>query len=259
MWFEEADVLQLLAPKQRARPWSKWLLYPVLWILFRLRILGLVTDREIRGKLSTFFRSRWFEPPFDGDRFLALLFDGMSAMQRPSVKASSLLPPGHTLDLSVTVTDMLDIPVTQNQHPGSNPRARQVCSGHSGSAIGRTEVRSRIGRGNLPGLALAARATSSFPACFSAGAKRPTPSTKAGACFAPGLRPSQSQLRCLSISLGWPANSPKIDKDSRDVRHCRRHPCWAARRGKCHHKACRRPPVLSMADHITPWIDFLLL
>src|SRR5213080_4849470 len=82
MWLEEADVLRLLAPRQRARPWSKWLLYPVLWILFRLRILGLVTDREIRGKLSTFLRSRWFEAPFDGDRFLALLFDGMSAMQR---------------------------------------------------------------------------------------------------------------------------------------------------------------------------------
>jgi predicted acylesterase/phospholipase RssA len=26
MWLEEADVLRLLAPRQRARPWSKWLL-----------------------------------------------------------------------------------------------------------------------------------------------------------------------------------------------------------------------------------------
>ena len=26
-------------------------------------------DREVRRKLSTFFRSRWFEAPFDGDRF----------------------------------------------------------------------------------------------------------------------------------------------------------------------------------------------
>src|SRR6516162_1623815 len=110
MWFEEADVLRLLAPKRRARPWSKWLLYPILWILFRLRILGLVTDREIRRKLSTFLRSRWFEPPFDGDRFLALLFDGMSAMRRSNLPASSLLPPGHELDLAVTVTDMFGYP-----------------------------------------------------------------------------------------------------------------------------------------------------
>src|SRR5262249_58469231 len=110
MWFEEADVLRLLAPKQRAHPWNKWLLYPILWLLFRLRILGLVTDREIRRKLSTFFRSRWFEPPFDGDQFLSLLLDGMSAMQRTDVKSSSLLPPGHELDLSVTVTDMFGYP-----------------------------------------------------------------------------------------------------------------------------------------------------
>src|SRR5262249_28375331 len=106
MWFEEADVLRLLAPKQRARPWSKWLLYPLLWILFGLGFLGLLPDGRIRQNLWKFLRSRWFEPPFDGDRFLALLYDGMGAMQRSIVKTSSLLPPGHALDLSVTVTDI---------------------------------------------------------------------------------------------------------------------------------------------------------
>jgi patatin-related protein len=168
MWFEEADVLRLLAPKQRARPWSKWLLYPVLWILFRLRILGLVTDREIRGKLSTFFRSRWFEPPFDGDRFLSLLFDGMSAMQRPTVKASSLLPPGHTLDLSVTVTDVfgyprrleINTPAAIHEREQSLLWSFRFCHWSDGSAF------SDLDDGNLPGLALAARATSSFPGVF---------------------------------------------------------------------------------------------
>src|SRR5262245_55080667 len=167
MWFEEADVLRLLAPSQRARPWSKWLLYPFLWILFRLRFLGLVTDREIRRKLSTFFRSRWFEPPFDGDRFLSLLFDGMSAMGR-SRASSSLLPPGHVLDLSVTVTDMfgyprrlaVNTPATIHEREQSLLWSFRFCRWSDGTVV------SDFDDANLPGLALAARATSSFPGVF---------------------------------------------------------------------------------------------
>jgi patatin-related protein len=167
LWFEEADVLRLLAPKQRARPWSKWLLYPVLWILFRLRILGLVTDREIRGKLSTFLRSRWFEPPFDGDHFLGLLFDGMSAMGRSNRK-SSLLPPGHELDLAVTVTDMFGYPRRLEINTPAAIQEREqgllwsfrFCHWPDGSVV------SDLADDNLPGLALTARATSSFPGVF---------------------------------------------------------------------------------------------
>jgi hypothetical protein len=62
-WLEETDVLRLLAKSQRARAWSKWFLYPMLWILLRSRMFELATDREVRRKLSTFFRSRWFEAP----------------------------------------------------------------------------------------------------------------------------------------------------------------------------------------------------
>jgi patatin-related protein len=168
MWFEEADVLRLLAPKQRARPWSKWLLYPILWILFRLRILGLVTDREIRRKLSAVFRSRWFEPPFDGNRFLSLLFDGMRAMRRPGAKPSSLLPPGHALDLSVTVTDIFGYPRRLEINTPTEIHEREqsllwsfsFCHWRDGS------VASDLDDTNLPGLALAARATSSFPGVF---------------------------------------------------------------------------------------------
>jgi patatin-related protein len=64
LWLDEADVLRLLGSSQRARPWSKWFLRPVLWTLFRLRRLGPAVDREIQRNLSMFFRSRWFEPPF---------------------------------------------------------------------------------------------------------------------------------------------------------------------------------------------------
>ena len=48
-------------------------------------------DREVRRKLSTFFRSRWFEAPFDGDRFLELLFDGLRDMRQSDNAPSSLL------------------------------------------------------------------------------------------------------------------------------------------------------------------------
>jgi patatin-related protein len=168
MWFEEADVLRLLAPKQRARPWSKWLLYPVLWILFRLRFLGLVTDREVRAKMSTFLRSRWFEPPFDGDRFLALLFDGMSAMRRSNPPASSLLPPGHELDLAVTVTDMFGYPrrLEINTPAAIQEREQGLLWSFRFSHWPDGSVVSDLDDDNLPGLALTARATSSFPGVF---------------------------------------------------------------------------------------------
>ena len=168
IWLEEADVLRLLAPKQRARPWSKWLLYPILWILFRLRVLGLVTDREIRRKLSTFFRSRWFEPPFDGDHFLALLFDAMQRMQPAAIAGSSLLPPGHALDLSVSVTDMFGYPrrLDINSPPAIQEREQALLWSFRFSHWADGSANSEFDDANLPGLALAARATSSFPGIF---------------------------------------------------------------------------------------------
>src|SRR5260221_12054791 len=35
LWLDEADLLRLLGSSQRARPWSKSVLRPVLWALFR--------------------------------------------------------------------------------------------------------------------------------------------------------------------------------------------------------------------------------
>src|SRR4029077_17455507 len=110
LWLDEADILRLLGASQRARPWSKWFLRPALWTLFRLRRLGPALDREIQRNLSIFFRSRWFEPPFDGDRFLELLFDGLNSMRGHGDKQSSLLPPGHELSLAVSITDFFGYP-----------------------------------------------------------------------------------------------------------------------------------------------------
>jgi patatin-related protein len=168
LWLQEADVFRLLGASQRARPWSKWLLRPVLWTLFRLRRLGPTLDREIQRNLSMFFRSRWFEPPFDGDRFLEVLFDGLSAMRGKGDKPSSLLPPGHELSLAVSVTDFFGYPRDVKINTPSVISEREhglfwTFKCHNGSNESET---SGLADSNLPGLALAARATSSFPGAF---------------------------------------------------------------------------------------------
>ena len=66
MWLELADVTEFLAPEGKARTWSKFLLKPLIWAIIRARFRRLAPDREIREKLSTFLRSRWFHPPFEG-------------------------------------------------------------------------------------------------------------------------------------------------------------------------------------------------
>jgi patatin-related protein len=167
-WLEETDVLRLLAKSQRARAWSKWFLYPMLWILLRSHMFELVMDREVRRKLSTFFRSRWFEAPFDGDRFLESLFDGLSDMRQSDIAPSSLLPPGHVLDLAVSVTDFfgyprrirINTPAVIQEREHSLLWKFSYCHWKDGREI------SNFDDDNLPSLALAARATSSFPGAF---------------------------------------------------------------------------------------------
>jgi patatin-related protein len=109
MWFTKADVLQLIATEARASRWSKWYLTPLLWPIFaRLEREGVLprnSDAGIRQRLSTFFRSRWFKPPFDGPHFSSLLLDGLTAMEGSGVQDATLLPPEIRLDLMITVTD----------------------------------------------------------------------------------------------------------------------------------------------------------
>jgi patatin-related protein len=168
LWLQEADVFHLLGSSRRARPWSKWFLRPVLWMLFRLRRLGPTLDREIQRNLSMFLRSRWFEPPFDGDRFLELLFDGLSAMRGKGDKPSSLLPPGHELNLAVSITDFFGYPRDVKINASSTISEREhglfwTFKCHNWSNEKET---SDLADGNVPGLALAARATSSLPGAF---------------------------------------------------------------------------------------------
>ncbi|MBI5319028.1 patatin-like protein [Bradyrhizobium sp.] len=165
LWLENADVTELLASEAKAHVSSKWFLRPLFWVA-GLAGLGAVSDLEVRSKLSLFVRSRWFEPPFDGPKMTALMYNAVAAMG--AGEKSSLLPSGQGLDLFVTLTDFNGYQRTMQIH---NPpviherehrhrlhfRYRRRPSG---------AVESDFEMVNAPALAFAARATSSIPGAF---------------------------------------------------------------------------------------------
>ena len=167
-WLKHSDVAELMPPHIKASPWAKWYFRPFVWMfLYRFRE-DLGANRELKQKLSMFLRSRWFKPPFDGYNLTKVLFDGFSRMGDPVERGSSLIPAGLELDLFVTVTDfhgyvthtpIHDPPVIQDREHRQMLRLsyRHWPKGNEKSSFDRE---------NLPGLAFAARATSSFPGAF---------------------------------------------------------------------------------------------
>ena len=167
-WLTQMDVTELMNERVQAGPWNKIAFRPVVWILmwwFRKQLGG---DRELKRKLSTFLRSRWLKPPFDGARLTRVLFEGMSAMGDPSSRGRSLLPAGLALDLFVTVTDFFGF---KKETPIHDPPTvierehRQVIQLKYRQWPAGTEI-SDFDRDNIPALAFSSRATSSFPGAF---------------------------------------------------------------------------------------------
>src|SRR3546814_1934919 len=62
-------------------------------------------DEQVRQKVSMFTRSRWFQPPFDGQHLMRQLMAGLDAMGDPEQPGASLMPAGQTLEMFVTLTD----------------------------------------------------------------------------------------------------------------------------------------------------------
>jgi patatin-related protein len=165
--LENADVTELLAPEARARKLSKWFLRPFFWAA-GVAGLKLISDPEVRFKLSLFMRSRWFKPPLDGPKMAALMYDAVIAMGAPRERTSSLLPSGLGLDLFVPVTDFYgcqqliqihDPPVV---HEREHRHMLHFKYRRRASGI----VESDFDLANAPALAFAARATSSIPGAF---------------------------------------------------------------------------------------------
>jgi patatin-related protein len=168
LWLDRGDVEVLLDPKARAGPWSKVFMRPFLWGVAAARRIAEIGDPEVRRKLSLFVRSRWFKPPFDGERMTQLMYDAILSMGSPFNPAQSLLPDGHRLELFVTVTDFHGYRRTIAIHdpPAVDEREHERTLRFSYERLRSGDVASDFDLENAPALAFAARATSSFPGAF---------------------------------------------------------------------------------------------
>lgn len=170
LWLENADVSRLTDPD--AEPmwrYAKFWAQPIAeWFLRRpgnavSESVSPETRAEVRHKVSRLIRSRWFAPPFSGDRFSGMLYEALELMANGE-PGPSLLPNGHPVDLFVTATDFR----------GHSEMLRL----HSPAIVEETEHRMPIGfRAKVTAdgsevladpleLVLAARATASFPGAF---------------------------------------------------------------------------------------------
>ena len=166
LWFDSADIEALVEPKQGpAHRFSKIWALPLAWMAARRGEIDATVEpgarEEVRAKLSHFIRSRWFEPPFGGERFTGLILDALDAMAA-APREPRLLPDGQPLDLFVTVTDFRGHPerLTLNSPPEVVEIEHRVVVPFSDHGItGETLA-------DAAELAFAARATSSFPGAF---------------------------------------------------------------------------------------------
>lgn len=175
LWLDLADVGELLDPEARAGWLSKWYMRPLFWTAGwwqrrRARRLGIPTeDPEVLRNLSLFMRSRWFEPPFSGRRMSEMMLDALQDIGLETADGTaSLLPPGMPLELFVTTTDFWGHPQTIPLHDPPEVREREhrhiLRFHHWFTQNG--EQATQLGVDQLPSLAFAARATSSFPGAF---------------------------------------------------------------------------------------------
>ena len=168
LWLDNADVTILLAPDARAGTWSKWFLKPFLWAMTRTGSFRAISDLEVRQKLSLFVRSRWFRPPLDGRVMARLMYEAVVLMGAAKSSRASLLPSGQSLDLFVTLTDYYGYQQLVQIHdpPLIYERDHHHVLHFTYRRHSNGEVESDFDLDNAPGLAFAARATSSFPGAF---------------------------------------------------------------------------------------------
>src|SRR5215217_1137177 len=166
LWLEGADVDKLIDPEVSGfSRFAKNAALPIAWALSGRR-QGAEEEsgdadlkREIRAKVANFVRARWFAPPFGGASFTTILLEALEAMKREG-DGVPLVPPGHPVDLSVTVTDFHGSP--QRLRLNSPPIVAE--NEHRLALSFRSDGAGRLAP--VPELVFAARATASFPGAF---------------------------------------------------------------------------------------------
>lgn len=170
LWLKNADVSELTDPKAEpmwryAKIWAQ----PIAeWVLSRpgnavSESVSPETRAEVRHKVSRLVRGRWFEPPFSGDKFSALLFEAFTSM-RENAAGEPLLPPGHPIDLLVTATDFHGhVEMLRLNSPAVVEETEHRTPIHFSS---HTPVDAGERLADPLELVLAARATASFPGAF---------------------------------------------------------------------------------------------
>ena len=168
LWLDSADVEALLDPGQApSHRYAKIWALPLAWAAQRRSgdpidtLVEAGARDEVRRKLSHFVRSRWFEPPFGGERFSNLVLDAFDAMA-VAPRGPRLLPAGQPLDLFVTVTDFTGHPerLALNSPPEVMETEHRLIFPFSDHG---RPVDTLAHPGELT---FAARATSSFPGAF---------------------------------------------------------------------------------------------
>ncbi|WP_119301547.1 patatin-like protein [Dongia deserti] len=168
LWLKNADVTSLAAPGSPISRLTKAAMAPLFDQFLARRFGQQVADPETRAKLRQFVQAQWFTPPFSGERFSGWILDACDAMEQQASPNGTLLPPGHRLDLFVTLTDyrghrhriqLHDPPsVDETEH-------RRIVSFTCRRALS-GEIVSEFTRDDVPSLVFAARATASFPGAF---------------------------------------------------------------------------------------------
>lgn len=168
LWLKNADVTSLSEPGSLVGRLAKAAMAPLFDQILIRRFGQQVADPETRAKLRQFIQAQWFTPPFSGEKFSGWMLDACDAMERQGEPNGTLLPPGHRLDLFVTLTDysghqhrilLHDPPsVDETEH-------RRIVSFTCRRALS-GEIASEFASGDAPSLVFAARATASFPGAF---------------------------------------------------------------------------------------------
>jgi len=175
-WLEEADVSRLVGNKKPPGTLDKIFSKPLINFLSRKYLGNTALASQVQEKLPNLMSIWKLKPPFDGKHFLGLMYRGLGGMG--NVAGHSLMPYGHRLDLSVTVTDyygfrrvvpLNDPPVIhEREHRHNfhfsylNKKNGPVAKNNKNS----NDVSSDFDDLDMPALSFAARATSSYPGAF---------------------------------------------------------------------------------------------